>query len=128
MTTVNAQDGLGIQGYDPVSYFDGGPEKGNDDITAEYKGVTYRFTSEDHRDTFNANPEKYLPAYGGYCAVAMSEGNILTIDPLNYLIDDDTLYLFSREGDDDILPMWQENALKLRTAADERWDTSNYSE
>jgi hypothetical protein len=55
-----------IDGFDPVSYFsDARPERGDPGITANWNGVDWHFTSEQHRDAFVANPEKYAPQYGG---------------------------------------------------------------
>jgi len=61
----NHVDGVAIKGYDPVSYFDRDPKKGDPSITYSFDGLTYRFASEANKDKFKANPERYKPAYGG---------------------------------------------------------------
>ena len=59
----------GISGYDPISYFtEATPQRGSGFHVADYKGVTYAFASEEHKELFEGNPEKYVPGYGGYCA------------------------------------------------------------
>jgi hypothetical protein len=91
---VNTADGVGVKGYDPVAYFVAGrPTPGVDLYTYRWKGVTYRFASAADRDKFKANPEKYLPQYGGYCAYAMSINRIADIDPSRWAIVNNKLYL-----------------------------------
>ena len=70
---MNTTDGLALKGYDPVAYFtDGQPKKGADQYSFQWKDVTYRFATAENLQRFKADPEKYLPQYGGYCAYAMS--------------------------------------------------------
>jgi YHS domain-containing protein len=59
--------GLAIEGYDPVAYFDQGkPLKGTEKFTYQWMGAEWRFASAGHLDLFQSNPEKYAPQYGGY--------------------------------------------------------------
>jgi YHS domain-containing protein len=91
---VNTEHGLAIKGYDPVSYFtDGKPMRGSAQFSTSYKGVLYRFASAEHRDRFVAEPEKFVPQYGGYCAYAISLNLIADIDPDEWAIVDNKLYL-----------------------------------
>ena len=91
---ANAADGIGLKGYDPVAYFTGGqPAKGAEQYSLQWKGVTYRFASAADQQRFQANPEKYLPQYGGYCAYAMSIDRIADIDPKQWAIVGGKLYL-----------------------------------
>ena len=86
--------GVAINGYDPVAYFtDGKPVDGSDDFTHDWNGATWRFASAEHRDMFAADPEKYAPQYGGYCAWAVSQGYTASTDPTAWKIVDDKLYL-----------------------------------
>jgi YHS domain-containing protein len=65
----------GISGYDPLAYFtDGKPMKDSGYHVADYKGVTYACASKDHKTIFQTNPEKYIPAYGGYSAYGVAMG------------------------------------------------------
>lgn len=85
---------LAIEGYDPVGYFtEGAPTPGDSGITYEHNGARYRFASTANRDAFAEDPEAYLPAYGGYCAWAVSQGYTADIDPDAWVIHDDRLYL-----------------------------------
>lgn len=82
--------GLALQGYDPVAYFpEGGgePKPGKAGLTVTRHGVTYRFASEAHRELFLENPARYEPAFGGWCAYAMAEGDKVEIDPTSFLIE-----------------------------------------
>lgn len=97
--TTFVKDGAAIGGTDPVAYFtEGKPVAGSADHTAEYDGVTWRFTSAKNRDAFIADPEKYTPAYGGFCATGASFGKKIPIDPAHWKIVDGKLYLNSSDG------------------------------
>ena len=94
IAAVNTEHGLAIKGYDPVSYFTTGkPTPGLTQFSTTYKGATYRFMSAENRDRFIAAPEKFLPQYGGYCAYAISLNKIADIDPDQWAIINDKLYL-----------------------------------
>ena len=91
---VNTEHGLAIKGYDPVSYFTtGNPTPGLAQFSTTYKGATYRFVSAENRDRFIASPEKFMPQYGGYCAMAISLNKIADIEPDQWAIVNDKLYL-----------------------------------
>src|SRR5919206_668298 len=96
---VYTKDGLGVGGYDPVAYFaDGKALPGSAQFTHQYHGITYRFASAAHRDAFTADPEKYLPQYGGYCAYAMAKGALAKTDPEAFTVIDGKLYLNFNDG------------------------------
>lgn len=83
-----------VGGYDAVAYFTAGKAvAGRSDITYEWKGVTWRFASEQNREAFRQNPEKYAPQYGGHCAWAVSQGYTAKGDPNVWKIVDGKLYL-----------------------------------
>lgn len=87
-------DGAAIRGYDPVAYFtQDGPVKGKPEHAFEHSGATWYFASAENRDTFAADPEKYAPAYGGYCAWAVSQGYTAPVDPDAWSVRDGRLYL-----------------------------------
>lgn len=92
---INTNDqGLALQGYDPVAYFTtGAPQQGDSQFTAEHNGATYHFASAENRDAFLSDPDKYLPQYGGYCAYGTSLGKKFDGDPLSWKIVDDKLYV-----------------------------------
>ncbi len=87
-------EGTGAGGYDVVAYFsEKKPVKGDPAITAEYGGVTWRFSSDENRATFLDDPVKYAPQYGGYCAYAVSQGGTAKGDPEAWTVVDGKLYL-----------------------------------
>lgn len=90
----NIQDGVAAGGADTVAYFTQSKYvPGETTIRYEWKGATFLFSTEDNRDAFSEEPEKYAPQYGGYCAYAMSRGNMAGIDPQAFSIVDKKLYL-----------------------------------
>ena len=85
---------LALDGYDAVAYFNGGkPTKGNDGHKVSWNGATWRFASEENKAAFEADPQRYAPQYGGYCAWAVSEGYTAKGDPNHWRIVDGRLYL-----------------------------------
>ena len=86
--------GGAIRGYDPVAYFtEGRPVEGTSAHRYEWKGAAWSFASAANRAAFEADPEKYAPRYGGYCAWAVSQGYTASIDPEAWRIVDGALYL-----------------------------------
>ena len=89
-----AKQGVAIGGYDPVTYFTlGKPQKGSARITFDWSGTTWRFASKEDRALFQAMPEHYAPEYGGYCAYAMTDGNLVAGDPKQWHVEAGKLYL-----------------------------------
>jgi len=83
-----------INGIDPVAYFDGGgPVEGSREITHDWNGATWFFANAANRDAFAAEPERFAPAFGGYCAYAASRGYLAPTIPAAWSIVDDRLYL-----------------------------------
>lgn len=117
---VNATiTGLALRGVDPVSYFTkGAPEDGDFTITAVHNGATYRFASEENKELFQANPEKYLPAYGGFCAFGTAMGVKVDGDPDLWKIVDGKLYLNLSES---IQERWNKDISGNITTADQKW-------
>lgn len=104
--TASKADTLAVRGYDVVSYFtgEGVPVEGSEDFTVRYEGYDYRFASKDNADAFIADPAKYAPAYGGYCAWAIGANDALAPgDPEVYKIVDGKLYLNFSE---DVATKW----------------------
>jgi YHS domain-containing protein len=92
---VNANgNDLAIKGYDTVSYFtEGAPKKGSNKFTAAYNGAIYQFSTADNRNLFKAEPSKYTPQYGGFCAMGVALNKKLDTDPTAWHIRGDKLYL-----------------------------------
>ncbi len=76
---------IAIGGYSPVSYFEKErAEVGSIDHAVTHDGNTYHFASAEQAETFRANPQKYVPAYGGWCAYGTSVGEKFPVDPENF--------------------------------------------
>jgi YHS domain-containing protein len=91
--------GLAIQGYDPVAFFtDGKPVKGKPEFPARHNGALYYFASKEHRDVFKADPTKYEPAFGGYCAYGVSRSKLVEIEVDAFQIADRRLLLQYSKG------------------------------
>lgn len=90
--------GVAVAGHDPVAYFtQGKPVEGSEDYSLVHEGAEWRFSSADNKAMFEANPAKYAPQFGGYCAYAVSQGYTAKGEPDVWKIVDDRLYLnFSR--------------------------------
>ncbi len=89
-----AGSGFAAKGFDLVSYFsDSAAVEGNSEFVAEHGGHSYQFSSPENRDAFTAEPGKYLPQYGGYCAYGMASGHRVDVDPQSFTIVEGKLYL-----------------------------------
>jgi YHS domain-containing protein len=113
---------VALDGYDPVSYFDGNAKEGNEKLTFTYKGVSYQFISQTNLNKFKSSPEKYEPAYGGWCAYAMGQsGEKVKVDPETYKILDGKLYMFYNFWGNNTLTDWNESEKKLKESGDRNW-------
>jgi len=85
---------IAVDGYDTVAFFtDGMPVHGSPFINARYQGAVYFFATEEHRDLFRANPGKYAPQYGGFCAYGVGLGSLFPIDISTWQVRNGKLYL-----------------------------------
>ncbi|MGE3106912.1 MAG: YHS domain-containing (seleno)protein [Phycisphaerales bacterium] len=120
-----AKDKPAIEGYDPVGYFkEGGgkPMKGTKELAYTYRGVTYYFATKENRDRFKKDPEKYEPAYGGWCASAIADGGRqVEIDPKNFKVTGDRLFLFYKGLLQDAKDFWNKDEKKHTDEADGWW-------
>lgn len=116
---VNIVDGYAVHGYDVVAYFtEGKPVPGDDRYTAQHGGATYRFASAGHRDAFVADPAKYAPQYGGFCAFGTAMGRKFDGDPQAWAIVGDKLYL---NLNPDVQARWKENIPGFIKGAENNW-------
>jgi len=117
------KSGIAIEGYDPVGYFlDQKAEEGNKEISYTYAGVKYLFANTEHRDLFKANPDKFIPQYGGWCAYAMGDsGDKVDIDPKTFKLLNGKLYLFYNKFFNNTKTTWNKNEAILKPKADANW-------
>jgi len=105
---------LMLRGNDPVAYFTvGRPVPGRTDIKTAHRGLTYRFASEENRQQFVTNPERYAPQFGGFCALEMTYAIPAATDASHFKIIDGRLYLFADARARLYFEMDQERNLKL---------------
>lgn len=116
--------GLGAKGYDPVAYHTTGKATpGSDKITQDWKGVTWRFASEDNKKLFVGSPEKYAPQYGGFCSWGVAQGRLFDVDPVNgWKIVDGKLYM---NFNADILKLFEADTSNLLKKAATNWPGLN---
>lgn len=132
-TSNVGKSGLALEGFDPVSYFRSdaakqGPLKGDSKFEAKLEDATYHFSSEANKQEFLKNPNKYVPAYGGWCAYAVAEKKEkVEVDTKSFLIQDGRLLLFYKGFLADTRDKWQNTKSKSSAAflkeADANWPT-----
>ncbi|MEL7131245.1 MAG: YHS domain-containing (seleno)protein [Pseudomonadota bacterium] len=122
------ETGFAVSGYDVVAYFDldskpvgqtqtpGVP--GNANITAEYNGATFAFSTEENRDKFVADPARYAPQYDGHCAYGVAQGGKVPANPNLWRIVDDKLYL---NITDVVVGFWEEDIPGNITKSENNW-------
>lgn len=108
-----------IKGYDTVAYFtENKPVKGSEEFSLEYKGAQWLFSSAENKALFEANPEKYAPQYGGYCAYAVAQNSTASIKPELFTIHNGKLYLNYNSSIND---KWNADIDSYIEAADKNW-------
>jgi YHS domain-containing protein len=115
---------IALQGYSPVSYLDLGlAQRGVKDFKSTYNDVVYYFTSAEQKSTFDKNPEKYLPQYGGYCAYGVYIGAKFRVDPNKFIVKDGKyfLYLYNLEVDAEQKWLAENNHNRLVATANANW-------
>jgi YHS domain-containing protein len=112
---------LAIHGYDPVAYFtEGKAVPGKDEHTVAYDGGAFRFASEANRKAFEAQPERYAPQYGGFCAYGVALGAKFDGDPRLFAVVDGKLYF---NLNPDIQKKWSQDKAGNIRKADGNWKT-----
>ena len=123
----NVNKNIAIEGYDPLSYFNGKPQKGTVTYSYAYEGITYHFVNATDLAKFKRNPTGYEPQYGGWCAYAMgNSGQKVEVDPETYKIINGKLYLFYNHLFNNTLNTWNKNEAALKANADVNWQKINH--
>ncbi len=115
--------GVALEGYCPVAYFAvNKPVKGKPEFASTHNGVTYYFVSADAKSMFEKTPQKFLPAFGGWCAFGMAVNDKFPVDPTNFKIVDGRLMLFLKNQNVDALKLWNDGSKsELIAKADAHW-------
>ena len=121
--------GIAAQGYDVVAYFEGAATLGTATFVSTHDGAIYRFASAAHKAAFDAEPTKFVPAFGGYCAFAVAKNSKVRINPKTFRIQNGRLLLFFNDDVDgknvDTSRSWDEDAAGLLERADANWPHLN---
>jgi YHS domain-containing protein len=119
LVNVSGASKAAVSGYDTVAFFtDSKPVNGSPFISADYKGATYFFVNEDHKKLFTADPEKYVPQFGGFCAYGVGLGKLFPVDISTWQVRDSRLYL---NLNPDILKKFNEDLPGNVAKADKNW-------
>jgi YHS domain-containing protein len=111
--------GFAIRGYDAVAYYQqSAPVKGSSQFSYPWRGGTWLFANAENLGLFQADPERYAPQYGGYCAYAVSKGRTASIDPEAWTIVDGKLYLNYSKG---VQTKWEHDVPGNIVKADKNW-------
>jgi hypothetical protein len=111
--------GLAISGFDPVAYFiDSAPVLGKDQFEHAYAGVVWRFRNQGNLAAFIANPDVYMPRFGGYDPLAVARGIAVPGDPRIWSMLGERLYLFYTAAARDT---FANDAERLIALADRKW-------
>jgi YHS domain-containing protein len=107
------KNNVAIDGYDPVSYFKSGPQKGRSELSFNYNGVVYQFASTGNLNEFKSRPDVYEPAFGGWCGYAMAlRGEKVEINPECYKIINGRNVLFFKSIWANALTNWEKEIQK----------------
>ena len=115
------QGALLLDGYDPVAYFDNQVTKGKPQFTYTLNGRQLQFASAENLNKFEENPQKFTPAYGGWCAIAMVDNTFVVPDYTLYKIQDGKLMFFSIRAFFNGLTEWDKDPDKHKILADSHY-------
>jgi YHS domain-containing protein len=112
-------EGLALRGYDPIAYFETKvPTPGKLEHSVEYRGSKFLFASAANREKFAANPEKYAPQYGGFCALGTANGYKVGTQPDAFKVVDGKLYF---NYDRKVLELWSKDIPGYIAKANVNW-------
>lgn len=115
-----------LAGYDAVAYFtENKPVEGSNQYTATHNNAIYHFSSKQNRDTFNANPTKYEPQYGGFCAYGASLGKKFEVNGKAFEVVDGKLYVNKNES---VYEAWVEDKAENIDEANKQWEVIEHIE
>lgn len=111
--------GLALEGHDAVAHFtEGKPVRGNPSFMVKHDGATYQFASAEHQALFEANPVKYAPQYGGFCAFGMSSGYQAPVEIDKFTVVDGKLFL---NYNGSVQSKWRKDIPDFITKANAEW-------
>jgi len=118
---LEGKTNLAVHGYDLISYHESKPLQGSSKYSFKHETATYQFYSQENLEKFKKDPSKYLPAFGGWCAYAMADGEKVDIDPETYKIVDGKVYLYYNGIWGNTLSKWNKDEVNLNAKAIAAW-------
>jgi YHS domain-containing protein len=110
---------LAVSGFDTVAYHTQNlPVPGTGTYRVSWKGAEWRFATQQNRDLFVQNPERYAPQFGGYCAFAVAFGTTTAADPRVFAIRNGKLYLNLNAS---VQSQWTRDQDNLIRRAEQNW-------
>ncbi|GAB4333053.1 MAG: YHS domain-containing (seleno)protein [Flammeovirgaceae bacterium] len=120
-TNIFVKHEAAINGYDAVAYHTMNKAvKGDKKISHEWMGAKWLFSTEENKRAFVANPEKYAPQYGGYCAYGVFKNDLFPTEPDAFAVVNGKLYL---NYDTEVQTRWEKEKDKMIPVADKNWKT-----
>lgn len=122
---IYEKNGMAINGYDPVAYFtENKAVEGKETFNVVWNETKWLFSSQANLDAFKADPTKYAPQFGGFCAYGVSENHKSPTDPNAWTIVDDKLYL---NYNNKVKEMWSKDIPTRIKKANDNWPSLNNS-
>jgi YHS domain-containing protein len=118
---TDGASGVALDGFDPVSFFgEGEPANGDFQIKSSHKGATYFFANRENKRAFDAEPDRYAPQYGGFCAFGVAKGALFPVDIRTAQVVDGKLYLNLNPG---VQSLFNKDVAGTLKAAQANWPT-----
>jgi YHS domain-containing protein len=115
------ENGKALNGHDAVSVYNGETVLGKEKLRSSYLNAIYQFATESNKNEFDQNPEKYIPKYGGYCSIAVSEGVLVESNAHSALVQDGELHVFYKDVNEDTQDEWNEKPIESKKMAEDHW-------
>jgi YHS domain-containing protein len=121
------KSGVALDGYDATSYFTGKPIEGKKQFAISHQMIVYWFANQANLETFKANPNKYVPDYGGWCSYAIgAKGEKVEPDPKNFKLVNGKINLFYKDFFSNTRDDWNKDETNLKKKADQNWSQKIY--
>ncbi len=112
-------DEYAFNGNDLTSYFSGELVKGHLQHVLKYDGLNLLFASAANKQAFEADPGRFMPAYNGYCAIALAKGSLSRPDFDNFKVQDGELLFFGVMGFYNMRTDWEKDPIGNKNLADD---------
>lgn len=113
---------VSFDGNDLVSYYESdSPLKGSSKYTYQYEGLNLQFANQANLNKFKNDPDKYIPAYNGWCAIALTHGNWIRPDFNQYKVQDGQLLFFEVRAFFNGKTAWEKDPDINKLVADKKW-------